>query len=95
MDQKDRVINRILEESRQGPVQMPKQELLAEMIRQIKKMPLNHDEVIGLYTAITGRMVWKRCSVCLKARLELEGQMVFPHGDLSRPKQFVCKDCGR
>ena len=90
MDQ-DEMIHRLLQESR--PVSMPKAELVAQMIKQIRSIGLTSDEVLGLYTAITGRMKWKTCAICLKAKLEIEGKMIFLNGDLSRPKRFVCKDC--
>ena len=88
---RDEAIQKILSGSR--TVQMPKQELLDQMIRHIKTMPLTAEDTLALYNAIVGRMVYKRCHICLKPGLEIEGAKVFPNGDLSKPKVFVCKGC--
>lgn len=88
---RDKVIRQILDSSQ--TVQMSRRELVDQMIKHIKSIALDPEEVKALYSAITGRMIWRRCSVCLKTKLEIEGKMVFKDGDLSKPKQFICKDC--
>jgi hypothetical protein len=55
---------------------MSRRELVGQMIRHIRSIALEPEEVRDLYDAITGRMTWRRCSVCLKTKLEIEGKMV-------------------
>lgn len=69
------------------------QKMVAQMVEIIEQMPLTAEDVRAVYKAITGRMINKTCYFCGHLKPEVEGEMRWPDGDMSKPKRFLCKDC--
>lgn len=75
--------------------QVHKDKVVTDIAELIRRLPLTGDQIKGLYSAITGRMVNKTCYYCGKLAPEVEGTHTYPGGDMSRPKQFICGGCSK
>lgn len=74
-------------------VQRSKDEIVNDMCDLIRRIPLKTDQIRALYDSISARLMSKTCYSCGKLDLEIEGSFTYPSGDLSKPKQFICKRC--
>jgi len=77
-----------------GPVQIPKAQIIEDLVSVLKKMPLTDNDAERLYLAILNRVRAKTCVGCGKLRPVVFGKLVYhPSGDLSKPKEFWCSLC--
>ena len=74
-------------------VTIERDRLCQDIADLIRRLPLTEQQGRVLYEAISGRYKNKTCFKCLKLRCELGGRYVFPDGDMSKPKRFICEDC--
>ena len=74
-------------------IKIKKAEVVDQIISLIRSLPLSAEQVRGIYDAVRDRMVSKTCYKCGKLKLEIAGAQVWPDGDMSKPKRFVCGDC--
>src|SRR5262245_44853449 len=102
MLQKDRDICNNLQQIRKNTPELLKKEievivnrdkLCQDMADLIRRLPLNEKQGRILYDAISGRFKNITCYKCLKVKCVLSGKHVYPDGDMSKPKRFVCGDC--
>jgi len=90
-DKDDTAIRQVVQQSTHVPV--PLRQHIQHTIEVIRRSHLTTEEILGLYQAVTSRMVNKTCFKCGRLKLEIEGAKVWPDGDMSKPKRFMCKDC--
>lgn len=74
-------------------VQRSKEEIVNDMCDLIRRIPLKTDQIRALYDSVSARLISKTCHSCGKFGLEIEGSFIYPGGDLSKPKQFICRRC--
>jgi hypothetical protein len=81
----------LVQQSKHVPV--PIRQHIQHVIQVVRTTYLTDEEIRGLYSAVTSRMVNKTCSSCGKLKLGIEGSYTYIDGDMSKPKRFVCKEC--
>jgi hypothetical protein len=74
-------------------IDVSKPDLVKRLVDIIKRAPFEATQLLQLYDAISHRLVSKVCRECGKLGLEIEGRFIYPSGDMSKPKQFICRRC--
>src|SRR5262245_18178692 len=74
-------------------VSIEREKLCSDMADLIRRLPLSEKQDKILYDAISARYQHRNCYKCLKLKCVLGGEWVYPDGDLSKPKRFVCGEC--
>lgn len=75
-------------------ISMDRQKLVEDIALLMRKLPMNTEQVKLVYEAITARMKSKSCYVCARLKPVLGGELKWVDGDMSKPKRWVCEDCG-
>lgn len=65
--------------------------MICDAIRQTN---LSDEQVKTIHIAAEQRLRAVTCFVCGKLKPQMLGTYQFIDGDLSKPKRFVCKQCG-
>jgi hypothetical protein len=74
-------------------VNVSRDKLCEDIAALIARLPLNEKQGRVLYNAISGRFKNLTCYKCLKVKSVLSGSYVYPNGDMTKPKRFICGDC--
>jgi hypothetical protein len=70
-----------------------KEQIVRDMVGMIRRETWSRSQIESLYQAVVSKLVSKTCSKCLKVKPELDGTFIYPDGDMSKPKRFLCVDC--
>jgi inhibitor of KinA sporulation pathway (predicted exonuclease) len=72
---------------------VPRDVVVNDMCDLIRRIPLEDEQIRALYDAILTRLISKVCYRCAQLKPVLYGDKIWPDGDMSKPKRFVCKEC--
>lgn len=77
----------------EGQVRVKRRTFVDRIIEAVRSAPFTAEELKELKAAVENRFVSKTCFRCGKIKVVVDGELVWPDGDMSKPKRFVCKDC--
>src|SRR5262245_22321221 len=74
-------------------VSVQRGQLCKDIADLISRLPLTEEQGKVIFDAISARFKHKNCYRCLKLKCILGGKYVYPDGDMTKPKRFMCGDC--
>lgn len=70
-----------------------KDQVVHQICDLIRRMPFTSTQLKEIYDSVSGRLISKTCYYCGKVKLQIEGDLVWVDGDMTKPKRFLCADC--
>lgn len=75
-----------------GKQKVPREQYIKDLARHVEQ-DLNEEERLVLYMALRNKLMSKTCYQCGCMKPIFGGELMWPDGDMSKPKKFKCADC--
>ena len=70
-----------------------KEDLCRDLCMLIRQTDWSILQVKALYECVVGKTISKSCAICKRLTSVFDGEPQWIKGDMSKPKQFICKGC--
>lgn len=72
---------------------IPRGQFILDLMGILRTYNFTDDEIEQLYKTLRNRVRVTTCYKCVTLKPRLDGEMVWPDGDMSKPKRFICSEC--
>lgn len=89
----DKGLIKAVAQQTKAPREVPREEMIKDLGDWLRKENFTDHELAFLYQILRDRFKQKTCYQCGQLKPVFKGELVWPDGDMSKPKRFVCADC--